>query len=248
MRLSREAAGVEINEEVVKSFTALEFVGNTSRTNIQLDTVCKITAHFAKGRRANECLFSVQDLLRINRDINSAPLYHTLYWNCHDIAIRFALLAMTGNNEVVQTLARQFENAKLNARYQQEFATHFGLPWVGSLINNAGSGALLSGGTLGSIGGISPGALGFPVTSSFMLGIMANRISRNLPTAFQVYELNVRDQRAIRTRCESLVFLENSFPRLRGLGLGSERWQDIANSAGRISQLLLPALRAALLA
>jgi hypothetical protein len=40
MRSSREAAGVEINEEVVKSFTALEFVGNTNMTNIQLDTVC----------------------------------------------------------------------------------------------------------------------------------------------------------------------------------------------------------------
>jgi hypothetical protein len=95
---------------------------------------------------------------------------------------------MTGNDDVVQTLARQFENAKLNARYQQEFATHFGLPWVRGLINNAGDGALLSGATLGSIGGISPGALGFLATPSVMLGIMANRISRNLPTAFHVYD------------------------------------------------------------
>jgi hypothetical protein len=148
-------------------------------------------------------------------------------------------------DDVIQALARRFENAKLGARCHQELATHFGLPWAGSLITNLLGGMALGSGTaLGSVGALSSGAFALPLTSSFVLGMMAYRMKMNLPIAIQVYQQSVEDHRAICTRCESVAFLENSFPRLRGLGLGLEIWQDLANSTGKLSQLLIPAFRA----
>jgi hypothetical protein len=41
MTSSRDATGIGINEGVIGSFTALEFIGNTDMTNAQLDTICK---------------------------------------------------------------------------------------------------------------------------------------------------------------------------------------------------------------
>ncbi len=42
MRASRDGRGVQANEEIVRRFTAMEFIGYTHLSNVQLDDICEI--------------------------------------------------------------------------------------------------------------------------------------------------------------------------------------------------------------
>ncbi len=189
----------------------------------------------------------MREILRVDGNIDAAPIYHPLYWNCHDAAIRFALLAVDDDHGSVQALATLFETAKLGSRHVQDFAGHVGIPFAGNALLKTIEGLFpLSSSSAAAIGlGTGLGAGAF-TTPAVVLGMKLNQMRRNVPFAYSVYEWNVANHRAVCKRCESILFLENSFPRLRGLGLGFERWQEMANSMGRTLELLWPALRAIL--
>jgi hypothetical protein len=57
----------------------------------------------------------VRNLIRVDQELDQKPPYRAIFWNCHDIAIRLAYLAVEGNN-TSYTLLREisvlFERAK----------------------------------------------------------------------------------------------------------------------------------------
>lgn len=193
----------------------------------------------------------MREILRVDKNIDTAPVYHTLYWNCHDAAIRFALLAVDYDAGSIQALATLFETAKFRSRDVQNFASHVGIPVAGNALLNtigglfplsSGCGAAIGAGT--ALGAGAFAGVGAIATPAVVLGMALNQMRRNVPIAYSVYQWSVEDHRAVCNRCESILFLENSFPRLRGLGLGIERWQEMADSMGRTFELFRPALRA----
>ncbi|KAG8424585.1 hypothetical protein J3458_001362 [Metarhizium acridum] len=76
MTPARDAVGRVADEAIVARLVALEFVGHTNRENSELDVL-------------------LQELIRVDRGLNSKPPYRPIFWNCHDIACRFAFLAIT---------------------------------------------------------------------------------------------------------------------------------------------------------
>ncbi|KAL4733797.1 hypothetical protein BDV11DRAFT_73711 [Aspergillus similis] len=220
MRSSRGAVGVAANEIVVASFTALEFIGPTRMTNFQLDVI-------------------LQELLRADRNLDGAPPYHSLYWNCHDIATRFALLTTSDNDNMLSALAILLERGKLDAKQLQDF----GISSAGIVFSGLASALTLSSLLPAAAGGI----ITLPVTATVGAGVVAVKARWAVPVAFQIYQQNVSDREAVIARCNYLEALEIRFPRLRVLGLGRERWQEIAEVMGSWAQQILPVVRALLL-
>jgi hypothetical protein len=206
-------------------------------TNFQLDVICKMPESLRFiARLLNELYMLVQELLRADRNLDSAPPYHSLYWNCHDIATRFALLTTSDNDDMVQALAIRFERGKLDAKQLQDSGS--------SLVSSVLSG-LASSLTLGSVlPAAAGGVISLPVAATVGVGAMAAKARWTLPVAYQIYQQNLRDHRAVIARCNCLEALETRFPRLRVLGLGRERWQEMAEVMGSWAQQIFPAARA----
>lgn len=55
------------------------------------------------------------EILRVGGSPDDKPAYHTLYWNCQDIATRFALVAADNGAAAIQVLANMFDTAKSRA-------------------------------------------------------------------------------------------------------------------------------------
>lgn len=57
---------------------------------------------------------SIQGLVRTNLERDDKPRYHTMDWNCHDVGIRLAYLATSGNGplEIILKLLRSLKSNK----------------------------------------------------------------------------------------------------------------------------------------
>lgn len=141
-------------------------------------------------------------------DFGKLP-YRTIYWNCHDVAIRFAVLAadILSHRAIVQTLSLVFEEANLCKQIYINFA-------VALYVNTAGNSVeyMENSITLGQA--IS---LGAAVTSpSGVFQALAKLYRRQCSLNDAQYPLYV----ARIDRVQWLRVVEQRFPQLQRLGLG----------------------------
>lgn len=99
MEQASHAIGRAVDSKFVKSLAAIEYIGHTTMEESNLNGL-------------------LQELVRADRALDRPPPYKPLFWNCHDIACRFAFLAATPdqNLHLLRELSGRFERAKFSSQ------------------------------------------------------------------------------------------------------------------------------------
>jgi hypothetical protein len=160
----------------------------------------------------------------VGSELNDKPKYHSLYWNCHDLAVRFTRLAVHNEAGLVQTLATIFETAKSGAYFTAELANHVGSSYAATVISNISHHPAYP-----LIGALSNT---LPVIS--LPSLLYSEMSKMSTVLRSDLRMMVLRYKALRDRCAWTAVLEQQFPELRDLGRGNQAWQMDTDQAGRI--------------
>ncbi|CEF86736.1 hypothetical protein FGSG_04823 [Fusarium graminearum PH-1] len=92
---SIDAIGRRVDSNFLRTITALEFVSYSSMNGEELDAL-------------------LQQLVSVHGFMHIRPIYQPIFWNCHDVACRFAYLAATPASDLsrLRRLSTIFERSK----------------------------------------------------------------------------------------------------------------------------------------
>jgi hypothetical protein len=216
MKRSIDGQGRRANTRFAKIITALEFIGYTEMGNADLDDLCEYSTYvdFALGHTSNIGHLLVQNIIRVDAALDKKPRYRPIYWNCHDIAVRFAFLATAGyaSFELAKMLSKLFERTKFNFQKTSNI-----------LIPHASSFAF---DTAFGLAGVA-----FPPLGTVTL---AQKVIRN---GTIIAQQQIMTYSALMDRKSWVDTLEQRFPRLLGLGIDEEQWQKLVDSVSIIPAL-----------